>query len=76
VDSTSKNSTSSGQSGSANRIRLIRFSQLRAIVPLSRTTIWRRVHDGTFPRPIRLSGNVLAWRVDQVEAWISDREKC
>ena len=50
---------------------LIRQRQLTAgIIPFSGATLWRRVKAGTFPQPLRLEGNITAWRVGDVRAWL------
>lgn len=38
-------------------------------VPISASTLWRRVGDGSFPKPVRLSGHVVAWDERDVIAW-------
>lgn len=48
----------------------IRQKQLAAIIPFSRTTLWRKVRDGKFPAPIRLSAGITAWKVELVRQWI------
>ena len=48
----------------------IRIKQLIRFIPFSRTTIWRKVKDGQFPRPVKLSAYVTAWRVADVRGWI------
>lgn len=49
----------------------IRQSQLiPAPVPFSSATLWRRVKAGTFPKPVKLSERVTAWRVEDVRAWL------
>ena len=40
------------------------------ILPFSASTLWRRVRNGTFPAPLRLSERVTAWRAEDVRAWI------
>ena len=41
----------------------VRQSQLiPAPVPFSSATLWRRVKAGTFPKPVKLSERVTAWR--------------
>jgi predicted DNA-binding transcriptional regulator AlpA len=35
----------------------------------SRTTIWRRVKDGTFPRPRYLPGGQRRWLLADLLAW-------
>ncbi|MGN6831101.1 helix-turn-helix transcriptional regulator [Paucibacter sp. M5-1] len=50
---------------------LIRLAQLvPAIVPVSPATLWRKVRAGTFPRPVKISSRVTAWRADEVRAWM------
>ena len=33
-------------------------------------TLWRRVKAGTFPKPVKLSERVTAWRVEDVRQWL------
>lgn len=40
-----------------------------ARVPFSASTLWRKVGDGTFPKPVRLSVHVVAWDEADVTAW-------
>lgn len=37
----------------------------------SRTTLWRRVRAGDFPKPIALSPHATRWKEQEVEDWIS-----
>lgn len=48
----------------------IRIRHLVRFIPFSRTTIWRKVKEGAFPRPVKLSSDITAWRVADVRAWI------
>lgn len=41
-----------------------------APLPFSAATLWRKVRGGTFPKPVRLSERVTAWRVGEVRAWM------
>jgi len=51
----------------------LRQSQLiPAIVPFAAATLWRKVKNGTFPKPVKLSDRVTAWKVEDVRAWIAD----
>ena len=50
----------------------IRQSQLiPAPIPFSSSTLWRRVKAGTFPKPVKLSERVTAWRVEDVREWLA-----
>lgn len=40
------------------------------LVPVSKSTLWRRVQDQTFPQPIRLVGRITVWRVEDIRHWI------
>jgi len=51
----------------------LRMPQVLALVPMSRSTLWRNVRDGNFPRPVKLSLRITAWRADDVRGWIDAR---
>lgn len=40
---------------------------------LSRSTLWAKVADGTFPPPVRLGRNRVAWPTSVVSRWIADK---
>jgi predicted DNA-binding transcriptional regulator AlpA len=42
-----------------------------AVLPFSAATLWRRVADGSFPQPVKLSPRITAWRVEDVRAWMA-----
>lgn len=42
-----------------------------APLPFSPPTLWRKVKAGTFPKPVKLSERVTAWRVGDVREWIA-----
>jgi prophage regulatory protein len=39
-------------------------------LPFSKPTLWRKVREGTFPQPIKLSAGVTAWKVADVRCWL------
>lgn len=49
----------------------IRQSQLlrEKIIPFSAATLWRRVQDGSFPAPVKISQRVTAWRLQDIHKW-------
>lgn len=51
---------------------LVRLNQLLVsrVVPFSASTAWRRIRDGTFPQPIRLSPQITAFRVGEIRQWL------
>lgn len=42
-------------------------------IPISPATLWRKVKDGTFPAPIKLSERITAWRAEDIHDWIQSR---
>lgn len=52
----------------------VRQSQLiPAPVPFSSATLWRKVKLGEFPKPIKLSESITAWRVGEVRDWLESQ---
>ena len=51
----------------------LRQDQVLVFVPVSRSTLWRRVRARTFPEPVRLSERVTAWRAEDVRRWIAEQ---
>ena len=51
----------------------LRQPQVLVFVPISRSTLWRRVQAGTFPGPVKLSARVTAWRAEDVRRWIAEQ---
>ena len=45
---------------------------ISGILPISRATLWRKVKDGTFPQPVKLSEHTTAWPTKEVCKWIAD----
>jgi predicted DNA-binding transcriptional regulator AlpA len=55
-------------------MRYIRFKELKTLVPLGRTTIWRMERDGEFPQSRRIGKNAKAWLEAEVLSWMKERE--
>lgn len=52
----------------------IRLKDLRElhILPFSTSTLWRKVKVGSFPAPIRISAQIVAWRLGDIRQWLKD----
>lgn len=48
----------------------IRQPALLKIVPFSPATLWRKCKTGQFPKPVKLSERVTAWRVGDVRQFL------
>ena len=53
---------------------MLRMAQVTKLAGLSPSTIKRRVIDGSFPRPRRISVRRIGWRAREVKAWLDARE--
>jgi len=42
-----------------------------APLPFSAPTLWRKVKDGSFPKPHKISSRVTAWKISQVREWMA-----
>lgn len=52
--------------------RIIRLSSVLDRTGLSRSTLYRKVAQGTFPKPIRISVRSAGWRESAVNEWVRD----
>jgi predicted DNA-binding transcriptional regulator AlpA len=41
------------------------------VVPISSATLWRKCKAGTFPKPVKLSERVTAWRCGDIRKWLA-----
>lgn len=41
------------------------------VVPYSATTIWRLCRDGKFPRPIKVTPGITAWKVGDIRNYLN-----
>ena len=48
----------------------LRQWQVLAFVPISKSTLWRRVQVGSFPEPVKLSTRITVWRAEDLRLWI------
>ncbi len=55
-----------------NSDRIIRMKTVLARTGLSRTTLYRKMSEGTFPRQVKISVHGAGWRESAVNRWIAD----
>lgn len=54
---------------------ILRLPLVRARTGLSRSTIYLKISEGTFPAPISLGERSVGWIESEVDAWIAERIK-
>lgn len=51
------------------------YKRIKSVIPIysiSAATIWRKVKDGTFPKPVKLSAGITAFRNFDLAEWEKD----
>jgi prophage regulatory protein len=56
-------------------MKLIRLKQVMECTGLARSTVYKFIAEGDFPKPVKLGVRVAAWVEAEVLAWIDDRVK-
>jgi prophage regulatory protein len=52
--------------------RIVRLKTVLARTGLSRSTIYRKIAEGTFPTQIKISVNGTGWHESDINRWIAD----
>ena len=59
------------RNGEANEVSTIK--QVKERVGLGRTSIYKLVAEGKFPKPVHILGRNVAWVDSEVDEWMMDR---
>jgi prophage regulatory protein len=49
---------------------ILRLPDVKASTGLSRSTIYLRVSQGTFPKPVSLGGRAVGWLEVEIQEWL------
>jgi prophage regulatory protein len=52
---------------------ILRLPAVKTSTGLSRSTIYLRVAEGTFPRPVSLGGRAVGWLEAEIQEWLRQR---
>ena len=52
--------------------KILRMRTVLERTGLSRSTVYRKVQDGTFPPKVKLSEHCCGWRESELNRWITD----
>jgi prophage regulatory protein len=52
---------------------ILRLPAVKQSTGLSRSTIYLRVAEGTFPRPVSLGGRSVGWVEREIQEWLQRR---
>ena len=53
--------------------RLLRRRQVEEITGMSRSSIYKMMQDGEFPRPVRIGPAAVRWKASDITAWVESR---
>ncbi len=49
---------------------LLRLPSVQAKTGLSKSEIYRRIKENTFPKPVKLGARAVAWSADAIDQWV------
>ncbi len=55
--------------------RLLRLSEVQTRTALGRTTIYRKMREGSFPEPLKIGARAVRWPESEIEAWLAARPR-
>jgi len=53
--------------------QLLRLTQVKATTGLSKSTIYARIAEGTFPKQIPLGPRLVVWVESDIQNWIAEQ---
>lgn len=54
--------------------RILRMRDVLDCTGLSKSTLYRIIRDGEFPKPVRITSQLVGWRASVIQEWIESRE--
>ena len=54
---------------------ILRLPAVMAKTGLSRSTIYLRISQDNFPKPISLGGRAVGWVLEEIDAWLNEQIK-
>tara|TARA_R100000687_G_C6442359_1_gene161187 strand:- start:452 stop:682 length:231 start_codon:yes stop_codon:yes gene_type:complete len=54
-------------------MRFLRLTEVQERVGLGRTSIYKLIGEGKFPKPVHILGRNVAWVDSEIDEWMMDR---
>ena len=54
--------------------RILRLKSVLERTGLSRSTLYRKIQAGTFPRQVRIAARCVGWRESAIDMWVGNAE--
>ena len=55
--------------------RILRCVEVTWRTSLSKASVYRLLHAGDFPQPVRLGQRAVGWRAEEIDEWLASRER-
>ena len=52
------------------KYKILRLPEVKSETGLSRSALYQRISEGTFPKQVNLGGRAVGWLASDVENWI------
>ena len=56
-----------------SNIKIVRLPKVKEMTGLSRSSIYLRISENTFPKQINLGGRAIGWLESDIQDWINQR---
>ncbi len=56
-------------------IKILRRPEVERQTQLSKASIYRQMHAGTFPKPVQLGERAVGWRLSEIDDWLDTRKR-
>lgn len=54
-------------------IAILRLPEVKVRTGLSRSTIYLRISEGSFPKPVSLGSRAVGWIEEEIQQWLKQR---
>ena len=54
---------------------ILRCAEVTRRTSLSKASVYRLLHAGDFPQPVRLGERAVGWRAEEIDEWLASRER-
>jgi len=54
-------------------MRILRLKDVMATTGLARSTVYKFISEGAFPKPIPLGGKSVGWLESEIQEWIAEK---
>ena len=55
--------------------RLLRLNEVLTRTALTRSTIYRKMREGSFPEPLKIGVRAVRWPESEIKAWLAARPR-